>query len=121
MADLAKTKTVRDGAVALTLNNGAASQTITNDGHEERLALYIKNTDAVAARIVIKAGNGIRSVAGDLKIDVAQNEEKVIGYLEGMRFKNMADGKITVNITGTDDGAFGGSVANVKLALIQMP
>lgn len=121
MADLTKSLAVRDSSATFTLNNGAASQTVVCNTKDERVVIYVKNTDATTARVKIAKGNGIRSILGDLKVDVAQNAEVVIGPLESARFKDLTTGKITVAITGTNDAAFGGTVANVKLAVVQLP
>lgn len=121
MADLTKSTAVRDGSANITSNAGAASQTIVASGVDERLFIRVTNTDATTARVNVNKGNGIRSVLGDLKVDVAQNAVKVIGPLDSMRFKSLATGKITVTITGTNDAAFGGTVGNVKLEVIQLP
>jgi hypothetical protein len=114
MADLNKTLAVRDSSAALTLNNGAASQTIVWNGQDEKVALYVKNTDAAQVTVTVKAGTGIRSAIGDLSVNVAAGAETVIGPLDSMRFKERATGKVTVTIAG-------GTASNVKLAVIQLP
>jgi len=119
MADLTKTNAVKNGSVAVTLNAGAASQTIVVS-KDERFALYIRNTDIVTARVRAVKGDGIASVMGDAYVDVAQNEEFIMGPFESARFVGQTTGKITVTITGTNDAAFGGTVGNVKLAAIQL-
>lgn len=117
MADLTKTNAVTNDSVALTLNNGAASQTIVIS-KDEKFVLYVKNTDTTTARVRVVKGNGISSVMGDKYQDVAQNAEYIMGPFESARFGNST--KITVNITGTNDAAFGGTVTNVKLGAIQL-
>lgn len=119
MADLTKTNAVKNSNIAVTLNSAAASQTIpvTKD---ERMAIYVRNTDAVTARIRVVKGNGIANVMGDTYVDAAQNAEYLIGPLESARFTDYTTGKITVNVTSTADGAFGGTIGNVKLAVIQL-
>lgn len=121
MADLTKTLAVRDSSATFNLNNGAASQTIVCNEDDEKVVIYVTNSDATTARVNINKGNGIRSILGDLKVDVAQNATKVIGPLDSMRFKNMTTGKITATVTGTNDAAFGGTITNVKIAVVQLP
>jgi hypothetical protein len=120
MADLNKTSAVRDGSVNVTLNSGAASQTIVANV-DEKMCIYVRNTDATTARVRVAAGTGMRKDIGSIYKDVAQNGEAIIGPLDSMRFKDVSTGKYTVTITGTNDGAFGGTVSNVKLAVIELP
>jgi hypothetical protein len=119
MADLTKTNAVKNGSVAATVNNAAASQTIVVT-KDEGFCLYVRNADATSARVRVVKGDGIAGVMGDTYVDVAQNAEKIIGPLESARFADKDTGKITVNVTGTDDGAFGGTITNVKLIAIQL-
>jgi hypothetical protein len=119
MADLTKTLAVKNGNATPTVNNGAASQTIVIS-KDERFILRVTNTDAVAARIRVKAGNGIASVMGDKYVDLAQNAVAVLGPFESARFGDNLTGKITVVITGTNDAAFGGTITNVKIEAIQL-
>jgi hypothetical protein len=121
MADLTNIKAVRDGSVELTYTNGSAAQTVVADCADEKVIIIVNNTDATTARVAVAAGTGIRSALGDVKVDVAQNKVRVLGPFEGMRVRDMTTGKITVNITGTDDAAFGGTITNVKVAAVQLP
>lgn len=119
MADLTKTNAVKNGSVSNTVNNGAASQTIVVS-KDERFALVVRNTDAVTARVRIVKGNGIAAPMGDAYADIAQNGEYTFGPFESARFVDQSTGKITVNITSTADGAFGGTITNVKLTALQL-
>ena len=122
MADITKISTERNGAVEVTAVAGAASQTVPMSGYPDNMFLYVRNTDAVTARIRFSAptdGNRAAWQAdlGDVYQDVAQNEVFIIGPVDGARFKD-ADEDITVLITGDDDAAFGGTIGNVKIASI---
>ena len=126
MADIAKTALTRDAGTAITFLNGAADQDIVADVKDDKLFLLITNADATAARIRAKAGDGIQGVAGqgvagDAYVDVAQNAYAILGPFTGMRFKDVDTGKINVDITGTNDAAFGGTITNVKVRPIVLP
>lgn len=121
MADIAKTTLVRDGSIELTLLNGAADQDIVADVSDGSMFLLVLNTDATAARVRVKAGDGISSVMGDKYVDVAQNKYFALGPFSGMRFKDIDTGKINIDITGTNDAAYGGTVTNVKVLPIVLP
>jgi hypothetical protein len=120
MADLTNIAAVRNSSATFTWSNGAASQTVVLSKPDEKFILLAYNTDAVAARIRVAAGAYSGAALGSIYKDLVQNALAEIGPLEGERFKN-ADGKLTVTITGTDDGVFGGTVTAVKLAVIQLP
>ena len=120
MADLTNIQASRNGSAAFTWSSGAASQTVVLSKPDEKFILMAMNSDAVACRVRVAAGAYSGAVLGSIYKDLAQNAMAVIGPLEGARFKNASD-KLTVTITGTDDGVFGGTIGNVKLAVIQLP
>jgi hypothetical protein len=122
MADTTIQSLTRNTAKEITEASGAASQTVPMSGYPDDMFLYVRNTDATTARVRVSAptdGNraALTSALGDLYQDVAQNEVFILGPLDGARFKDLGE-DITVLITGTDDGAFGGTVGNVKIASI---
>jgi hypothetical protein len=119
MADLTITNAVTNSSVTPNVNNGAASQTIVI-GKSERMVIRVTNTDATAARIRVKAGDGISSANGDVYVDLTQNAVTYIGPLESAQFGSKSTGKITVQITGTNDAAFGGVITNVKIEVAQL-
>ena len=123
MADIKSVYGVRDGASeAITLSAGAADQTAV-PGQDERYCILVQNTDATTAGIVVEAGAGLRASIGDLVCTVAQNEMKII-ELDSSRFKKLkgdSKGKYVLHIkNAAGTGAFGGTVANVKLAAINL-
>jgi hypothetical protein len=58
---------------------------------------------------------------GDIYKDVAQNGIAIFGPLTSARFKDMDTGKVNIDITGTNDAAFGGTITNVKIRAIVLP
>lgn len=116
MADITN-KIVLDSAfVKLAESNGAASGTIDCTGLEN-IGLIVRNSDASAATITIKASSdrgALRRGLGDLTVALAQNEQAII-MLETARFKDMDDNDIDFTITDADGTAFSGTVTNVKL------
>ena len=121
MADIAKTALTRDAGTTITLLNGAADQDIVMDVSDEKMIILVTNADATAARVRVKAGDGITAIHGDVYKDVAQNAYAILGPFSGMRFKDVDTGKINVDITGTNDAAFGGTITNVKIRPIVLP
>lgn len=120
MADLTLHVLSRNTAVEITEEAGAASQTIPMSGYPDNVFLSVRNTDAAAATITFSAPSNRgawQSDLGDLSQAVAQNEEFIIGPVDGARFKN-ADEDITVAITDADGTTYSGTVTNVKLAAI---
>jgi ABC-type protease/lipase transport system fused ATPase/permease subunit len=91
------------------------------DMADERVLLVVQNNnDSVAvntATITIAPGGFLASVLGTLSVDVADGGSiKVIGPLEGTRFKSTAS-KLTVGCTVTQSG----TVSSVKLGVVKLP
>lgn len=120
MADLTNVQAQRNSSAVFTWSAGAASQTVVLSKPDEKHILMAMNSDAVAARIRVAAGAYSGAALGSIFKDLVQNAMAVIGPCEGVRFRG-ADGKLTVTITGTDDGVFGGTIGNVKVSCIQLP
>jgi hypothetical protein len=100
MADIAKTNGVKNGNVTFLPVAIAASQTIPVS-KDERMCIYIKNSQAGAASVItIPKGNGIAGVA-DLVVSVPQSSEMLIGPLESAKYVDKSTGKITVNSSTT--------------------
>lgn len=121
MADVAKITLTRDDATELTYVNGAADQDVVANVDDNKLIIIVNNTDATTARVRVKAGDGIQAVLGDDYIDVAQNKTFILGPFTSMRFKDKDTGKINIDITGTNDADFGGTITNVKVRPIVLP
>lgn len=101
MANIQKSYATRDNGTELISTTGAATQTIPCDTMDEKTAFIVSNTSATEdATVTVVAGDGIRSSIGDLTVTVPKSSEYIIGPLDSMRFKNLSDGNITVNISG---------------------
>jgi ABC-type protease/lipase transport system fused ATPase/permease subunit len=91
------------------------------DMADERVLLVVQNnndSEAVnTATITIAPGGFLASVLGTLSVDVADGGSvKVIGPLEGARFKSTAS-KLTVGCSVTASG----TVSSVKLGVVKLP
>lgn len=90
-----------------TWSAGAAEFTVplgTTSDH--RAALLVNNTlTNTVVRVSVKKGDGIRSVLGDLNVDVAAASLAVIPFTDSMRFKTMSTGVVTVNLNDTSNTA----------------
>lgn len=66
--------------------------------------LLVTNTSAVTTdTITIKAGTGVKSGLGDLDVDIAENEQYLIGNLESTRF-DQGDGSLYVDFATSVTG-----------------
>lgn len=120
MADVTKSIMTRNNGATITTNNGAASQTVVCNRGDEKVLIRVSNSDATTALIRIKANGFGAGKQGDLDVQVAQNA--VRGFvLESSRFKDPATQKLTIEVLGVGGGAFGGTVTNVKIEIIEMP
>lgn len=124
MADMNNLVAKRDDVSdALILTDGAATLTALS-GMDEQHAIFISNTDTVAAGIVVEAGDGMRASIGKLFVTVPAGEMRLIN-LDSSRFKKLRGencGKYVVKVTkaGNDLQAFDGTIAKVKLATIHL-
>lgn len=121
MADFTASTAVKNSSATLNLLGAQASQTFDMVGPDEKYVLVVRNTnDSVAvntATITIAPGGFLSSVLGTLSVDVADaNTNKVIGPLEGVRFKSTSS-KITVGVSVTQSG----TVSSVLLGMIKLP
>lgn len=120
MADVTKSTMTRNNGATITTNNGAASQTVVCNRGDEKVLIRVSNSDATTALIRIKANGFGAGKQGDLDVQVAQNAVK--GFvLESSRFKEPSTQKLTIEVLGVGGGAFAGTVANVKIEVIEMP
>ena len=100
MANITKTYATRDNATELIGTTGVAKQTIACDTMDEKTAFIVSNTADTAATVTVLAGDGMRSSIGNLVVEVPATSEYIIGPLDSMRFKNLTDGTITVEVSG---------------------
>lgn len=122
MADYTASTTAFNSSADLTLTAMDDSQTVdVSDVGDERVLLVVQNNnDSVAvntATITIAPGGFLASVLGTLSVDVTDGGAvKVIGPLEGARFKSTAS-KLTVGVSVTQSG----TVSDVNLGIIKLP
>ena len=66
--------------------------------------LLVTNTSAVTSdTITIKAGSGVNAGLGDMDVDIAQNEQYLIGNIESARF-DQGDGSLYINFATSATG-----------------
>jgi hypothetical protein len=122
MGDYTASSALFNSAVDLEMTAMGASQTVdVSDIGDERVALVVQNNNDSAAvntaSITIAPGGFGHSCLGTLSADVADGGAiKVIGPLEGMRFKSTGS-KLTIGCTVTQSG----TVSSVKLGIIKLP
>lgn len=122
MADYTVSAAVWNSGADLEITALDSSVTVDiKDMADERVLLVVQNNnDSVAvntATITIAPGGFLSSVLGTLSVDVADGGAiKVIGPLEGARFKSTAS-KLTVGCSVTASG----TVSSVKLGVVKLP
>lgn len=122
MADYTASTTAFNSSADLTLTAMDDSQTVdVSDVGDERVLLVVQNNNDSAAvntaTITIAPGGFLASVLGTLSVDVADGGAvKVIGPLEGMRFKSTGS-KLTIGCSVTQSG----TVSDVNLGVIKLP
>lgn len=111
---------IRNGSVAVTLNDATASQTVDfSDKPDERIVLLVENANTASdttATITVSKGDFLSNVLGDLAVVVAKGDTVAIGPLESVRFKNSAS-EVTVGVAVTNSG----TVSNVKIGVVKLP
>lgn len=119
MADVTKSTLVRNAGTVITENNGAAKFEIVWDRNDTNAMFYVRNPEATTVLVRVQA-DGYGGGKKDLDVQVAQNV--IRGFsLESFRFKDVATQRIIVELLGVGGGAYGGTVANVKVAVIEAP
>lgn len=115
----------RNGSVALTKNAAAATFSVgLGDKPGEKVIIIVDNNNVTAgctATVEVLAGDYLANVYGTLSIDVAKESSAIIGPLETVRYKNTAS-EVDCSITfGTTAAAAGGTITDVKTAVIKLP
>jgi len=118
MADITNISGDLNAGTIFAFSNGAASQTFEYDVKDEKLVVLIRNDDANEATVTLTAGDFIQSGYGDIEVAVAQNEYAVIEAESGV--VKDEDGEVTVTVTDADGSEFTGTVADVKIAVIEL-
>ena len=115
----------RNGSAALIKNDAAATFSVgLGDKPGEKVIIIVDNNNVTAgctATVEVLAGDYLANVYGTLSIDVAKESSAIIGPLETVRYKNTAS-EVDCSITfGTASAAAGGTITNVKTAVIKLP
>lgn len=119
MADVTKSVLLRNAGATITEVNGAAQQEIVWNRNDTNIMFYVRNTDATTVLVRVEA-EGFGGGKKDLDVQVAQNA--IRGFsLESFRFKDVATQRIIVRFLAVGGGAFGGTITNVRIAVIETP
>lgn len=115
----------RNSSAALTKNAAAATFSVgLGDKPGEKVIILIENnntTTGTTATVEVLAGDYLANVYGTLSVNVAKETTVVIGPLETVRYKNTAS-EVDCSITfGTTAAAAGGTITDVKTAVIKLP
>ena len=105
---------------AADINAAADTQTVVHSGKDQRLALRVANGNAAPVNVAVTAGNGPRAALGSMTVSVAANSTAYIALFDTARFKNLATGNITVNLTDGEGAALGEALASVQVEAVQM-
>lgn len=105
---------------AADISAAADTQTVTHSGKDHRLALRVVNGNAIPINVAVMAGNGPRAALGSMTVSVAANSTAYIALFDTARFKNLATGNITVNLTDGEGAALGEALASVQIEAVQM-
>lgn len=122
MADILEMNCKHATSTSSTWSAGAAQFTVAlGNGLDNNAYLLVNNTlTNVIVRVNVKAGDGDRSVLGDLDVDIAASSIGAVRFSDSMRHKTMTTGKVTVNLRDTADTALtAGPLAGVKTILLQ--
>lgn len=122
MADILEMNCKHATSTSSTWSAGAAQFTVAlGNGLDNNAYLLVNNTlTNVIVRVNVEAGDGDRSVLGDLDVDIAAASIGAVRFSDSMRHKTMSTGKVTVNLRDTADTALtAGVLAGVKTILLQ--
>ena len=115
----------RNSSAELTKNAAAATFSVgLGDKPGEKVIILVENNNTVSgttATVEVLAGDYLANVYGTLSVDVAPSATAIVGPLETVRYKNTAsevDCSITFGATATTAG---GTIGNVKTAVIKLP
>jgi hypothetical protein len=115
----------RNSTEVLTKNAAAATFSVgLGDKPGEKVVILIENNNTAAgttATVEVLAGDYLANVYGTLSVDVAKETSAIIGPLETVRYKNTASEVDCAISFGTAAISAGGTIANVKTAVIKLP
>jgi len=115
----------RNDAVALEKYTAAATFSVgLGDKPGEKVIILVENnntTTGATATVEVLAGDYLANVYGTLSVDVEKETSAIIGPLETVRYKNTAS-EVDCSIKfGTTAATKGGTIDNVKVAVIKLP
>jgi hypothetical protein len=115
----------RNSTEVLTKNAAAATFSVgLGDKPGEKVIILIENnntTTGTTATVEVLAGDYLANVYGTLSVDVAPSATAIVGPLETVRYKNTASEVDCAISFGTAAISAGGTIANVKTAVIKLP
>ena len=115
----------RNDAVALEKYTATGTFSIgLGDKPGEKVIILIENNNTstgTTATVEVLAGYYLANVYGTLSVDVEKESSAIIGPLETVRYKNTAS-EVDCSIKfGTTAASEGGTIGNVKVAVIKLP
>lgn len=122
MADITKLTTFNATSSVGTWSAGAATFTVPVGAKSDHRAILLVNNTLTETiiRVNVKAGDGMRSDLGDLKVDIAAESLAAIPMTDSMRHVTQSTGKVSVALTDTADKALTATpLASVFTKLIQ--
>lgn len=97
---LKETKGILNGITPLLVNLAEDYMIASFANTNEKACFYIRNEDVLPATITFKAGNGSHSMLGDAVFQLEPGQEYIAGPFEEVRFKQLKENKIHINIQG---------------------
>lgn len=121
MADIVSLDVRNTTSTQITASAGAASFTVQLGAYgDSRAVLAVTNGDSDTIRVNVKAGDGMRSVLGDLDVDIAAGKTGAIPLGDSMRFKTATTNEVTVNLNDTSDTSLTATpLGNITCVLIE--
>jgi hypothetical protein len=115
----------RNSSAVLIKEDAAATFSVgLGDRPGEKVIILVENNNTstgATATVEVLAGDYLANVYGTLSVDVAKETSAIIGPLETVRYKNTAS-EVDCSIKfGTAAISAGGTIANVKTAVIKLP
>jgi hypothetical protein len=115
----------RNSTEVLTKNAAAATFSVgLGDKPGEKVIILVENNNTSAgttATVEVLAGDYLANVYGTLSVDVAPSATAIVGPLETVRYKNTASEVDCAISFGTAASSAGGTITNVKTAVIKLP
>lgn len=119
MADYTVAAATRNAGTAITQQSAQANADINTTNTEiAKLCVRIYNPEATSAKVTF--GTGANGLIKQLVTQtIAQNGIYVFTF--DADAVGLATRKINLLVTGTDGGAYGGTIANIKLDIFALP